>query len=232
MTMRLATRPNPIDWEPRETALVVVDMQNGFCMPGGYLDLVGYDVTGAQQVIAAIGALLPAVRAAGMPVVYLQSGFDPLYRVVGGPTAPVWHKSEAIVLMRERPELHGKLITRGGWDYEIVDALEPRPEDILVRKSRYSGFAGTDLDQQIRARRIRNLIFTGVATNICVETTLREAYSREYFVLLLEDATMQAGEPAMKQATLINVERYFGWVCGSTVLRNALAPARATADRA
>ena len=227
--MRLATRPHAIDWDPRETALVIVDMQNGFCMPGGYLDLVGYDVTGAQAVITVLNGLLPAVRAAGMPVVFLQSGFDPLYRVVGGPTAPVWHKSEALILMRERPELYGRLITQGGWDYEIVDALKPTPEDILVRKSRYSGFAGTDLDQQLRARRIRNLIFTGVATNICVETTLREAYSREYFVLLLEDATHQAGEPAMKQATLTNVERYFGWVCGSAVLRAALTPARASA---
>jgi ureidoacrylate peracid hydrolase len=221
-TLEIEARPHSISWNPLETALIVVDMQNGFCSPGGYLDKVGYDLSGARSVIEVIARLLPTVRRAGVKVVFLQSGFDKGYKVVGGPTAPVWHKSEALLLMRSKPELQGSLITEGGWDWELVDELVPEENDIVVRKSRYGGFSGTNLDQILRAYRIRNLIFTGIATNVCVETTLRESYGLEYFPLLLEDATHQAGPPEMKSATLTNVERYFGWVASSKQITDAL----------
>jgi ureidoacrylate peracid hydrolase len=169
------------------------------------------------------------VRNTGMKVVFLQSGFDADYKVVAGPSAPVWHKSEAIRLMRSEPKLNGSLITEGTWDYQIVDELLPKKEDIVVLKSRYSGFSGTNLDQVLRAYRIRNLVFTGIATNVCVETTLRDAYGLEYFPLLLEDATNQAGPPEMKAATLFNVERYFGWVSDTTALKRSLGVLKAAA---
>jgi ureidoacrylate peracid hydrolase len=227
--MRIDARPEPVEWKLSETALVVVDMQNGFCSAGGYLDKVGYDISGARQVIDAMADLLPVVRDAGMKVVFLQSGFDPDYKVVAGPSAPVWHKSEAILLMRSKPELHGSLITEGTWDYQIVDELRPQKQDIVVLKSRYGGFSGTNLDQILRANRVRNLVLTGIATNVCVETTLREAYGLEYFPLLLEDATSQAGPPEMKTATLFNVERYFGWVSDTTALKRSLGVLKAAA---
>jgi ureidoacrylate peracid hydrolase len=225
-TLMIEARPGAVEWQARETAIVVVDMQNGFLKPGGYFDLCGYDLGHASGTIAAVGAVVAAARQAAIPVVFIQSGFDARHTVVGGPTAPVWHKSEAQILMRERPEFAYKLITDGTWDYEIVDELAPRPEDIVVRKSRYSGFAGTNLDQVLRARRMRNLVFTGVATNACVESTLREAYHHEYFVLLLEDATHHAGPQFLKDATIWNVERFFGWVTPSRTFLEAL---RATA---
>jgi ureidoacrylate peracid hydrolase len=221
--LTIDARPGPIEWLLSETALIVVDMQNGFCSAGGYLDKVGYDISGTRPVIESIARLLPVIRAVGIKVVFLQSGFDPGYKVVAGPSAPVWHKSEAILLMRSRPELHGTLITEGTWDYQIVDELRPHDDDIVVLKSRYGGFSGTNLDQVLRAHRIRNLLFTGIATNVCVETTLREAYGLEYFPLLLEDATNQAGPPELKQATLFNVERYFGWVSDTAALIRAIS---------
>jgi ureidoacrylate peracid hydrolase len=113
--------------------------------------------------------------------------------------------------MHERPDLAYKLITDGTWDYELVDELKPREDELVVRKSRYDGFAGTNLDQVLRARRIRNLIFCGIAANVCVESTLRSAYHREYFPLLVRDATLQAGPDYLLDATVWNVERFLGW---------------------
>lgn len=205
-------RPLALDWRADETALVVVDMQNGFLKPEGYFDQVGYDLSHAPRTIAQVQRAVAAARLAGLFVTYIQSGFDAQHLVVGGDTAPVWHKSEAQVLMRERPELAYRLITEGTWDYALVDELLPEAGELVVRKSRYSAFAGTPLDQVLRARRIHNLVFVGVAANVCVESSLREAYHREYFCLLLEDATHHAGPPFLRDATLWNIERFFGWV--------------------
>lgn len=220
--LKIDARPHSAQWRSSETALVVVDMQNAFLKPGGYFDIVGYDLTYAPKTIAMVKLAVDAAHKAGLFVVFLQSGFDKRHLVVGGPTAPAWHKSEAQILMRDRPELAYKLITDGTWDYEIVDELKPGPEYLVVKKSRYSGFSGTNLDQVLRARRICNLVFSGVAANLCVETTLREAYSHEYFVLLLEDATRQAGPPYLMDATIWNVERFFGWVATTASFVQAL----------
>lgn len=216
-------RPVALDWNAAETALVMVDMQNGFLKPGGYFANVGYDLAHAPGTIARVQRAVQAARGAGMFVTYIQSGFDAQHLVVGGASAPVWHKSEAQVLMRERPELAGKLITEGSWDYALVDELQPAAGELVVKKSRYSAFSGTCLDQVLRARRIRNIVFCGVAANVCVESSLREAYHHEYFCLLLEDATHHAGPPFLREATLWNVERFFGWVAGLEAFEQALA---------
>lgn len=228
--LRIEARPATLQWGAAETALIVVDMQNGFLKPGGYFDNVGYDLAHAPSTIAAVARAVAAARAGGIQVVFIQSGFDARHLCVGGPTAPVWHKSEAQVLMHERPELAYRLITDGTWDYEIVDELVPGPDEPVIRKSRYSAFAGTSLDQYLRARRIHNLIFAGVAANVCVESTLREAYHREFFCLLLEDATHHAGPPYLREATLWNVERFFGWVSCNAALEVALGARQAIAE--
>lgn len=221
--LNIAARPHALQWNAAETALIVVDMQNGFLKPGGYFANVGYDLDHAPRTIAQVARTVEIARAAGLTIAFIQSGFDAHHNVVGGPTAPVWHKSEAQILMHERPDLAYKLITDGTWDYEIVDELKPRPEagDLVVRKSRYSAFAGTNLDQVLRARRIRNVVICGVALNVCVETTLRDAYHHEYFSLLVEDATHHAGPPYLRDASLWNIERFFGWICGLESLAQA-----------
>jgi ureidoacrylate peracid hydrolase len=212
--LNIDARPHPLEWNAAETALVVVDMQNGFLKPGGYFDNIGYDLGHAPGTIAQVVRAVEISRGAGLTIAFIQSGFDAHHNVVGGPSAPVWHKSEAQLLMHQRPELAYKLITDGTWDYEIVDELKPRPQDgdLVVRKSRYSAFAGTNLDQVLRARRIRNVVICGVALNVCVETTLRDAYHHEYFPLLLENATHHAGPPYLRDASLWNIERFFGWI--------------------
>jgi ureidoacrylate peracid hydrolase len=187
-------------------------MQNAYASPGGYLDLAGFDIGGAAAVIAQSAKVLQTARAAGMTIVYFQNGWDEDYVEAGGPGSPNWHKSNALKTMREKPELQGKLLARGGWDYDLVEALKPAPGDIVLPKPRYSGFFNSQLDSVLRARGIRNLVFIGIATNVCVESTLRDGFFLEYFGIMLEDATHQAGPEFLQQATIYNVEKFFGWV--------------------
>ena len=169
-------------------------MQNAYASPGGYLDLAGFDIGGAAQGDRADAPRCSRrARAAGMPVIYFQNGWDPDYVEAGGPGSPNWHKSNALKTMRARPELQGKLLARGGWDYELVEALAPQPGDIVLPKTRYSGFFNSQLDSVLRSRGIRNIVFVGIATNVCVESTLRDGFFLEYFGIMLEDATHQAG---------------------------------------
>ncbi len=217
----LPARPEPIRVNADETAIVVIDMQNAYASPGGYVDLAGFDISGAAGTIGKIANVLDTARAAGVTVVYLQNGWDPDYAEAGGPGSPNWHKSNALRTMRARPELQGRLLARGGWDYELVDALAPKPGDIRLHKTRYSAFFNSQLDSTLRSRGIRNIVFVGIATNVCVESTLRDGFHLEYFGVMLEDATHHLGPPMMQQATVYNVEKFFGWVsttadfCGS-----------------
>ena len=208
----LPARPEPIRVDADETAILVVDMQNAYASAGGYLDLAGFDIGGAERVIAQSAKVLDAARAAGLPIIYFQNGWDPDYVEAGGPGSPNWHKSNALRTMRARPELHGKLLARGGWDYELVEGLAPKPGDIRLHKTRYSGFFNSQLDSVLRARGIRNIVFLGIATNVCVESTLRDGFHLEYFGIMLEDATHQAGPDFLQQAAVYNVEKFFGWV--------------------
>jgi ureidoacrylate peracid hydrolase len=220
--LRLDTRPEPLEIDLARTAVVVVDMQNAFASPGGLLDLAGIDISGADKVVGQIGALLAAARAAGVQVIYLQTGYKPDLSNGGGAASPNPRKETALCLMRARPELKGKLLVEGTWDFQIVGALAPGAADIVVLKTRYSGFAGTQLDSVLRAREIRYLVFVGIATNVCVESTLRDAYFHEYWPVLVTDAALQAGPPDMHAATVFNVESFFGWTIGTGALIAAL----------
>jgi ureidoacrylate peracid hydrolase len=208
----LPARPEPIRVAVEETAIVVIDMQNAYASPGGYVDLAGFDIAGAAGTIGQIAKVLETAREAGVQVIYLQNGWDADYVEAGGPGSPNWHKSNALKTMREKPELQGKLLSRGGWDYDLVDALAPRPGDIQLAKTRYSAFFNSQLDSTLRARGIRNIVFVGIATNVCVESTLRDGFHLEYFGVMLEDATHHLGPDFIQAASVYNVEKFFGWV--------------------
>lgn len=218
----IPSRPDPVTFDLEETALIVVDMQNAYASRGGYVDILGSDLSEAPAVIQVIARVLVAVRPLNLPIFFTQNGWDHQLREAGGPGSPNWYKSNALKLMRQNSELSGKLLIKGTWDYDFVEALRPQPGDIILQKTRYSAFAGTDFDMLLRQRRIRNLIFTGIATNVCVESTLREAFHREYFCLLLSDATTQVGPPLLKETALANIEKFFGWVCSSEDFLSAL----------
>ena len=212
----LPARPEAISLDPATTAVVVIDMQNAYASPGGYVDLAGFDISGSAGVIGRIAQVLEVARGAGMPVVFLQNGWDADYVEAGTPSSPNFHKSNALKTMRARPELAGQLLARGGWDYELVDALQPKPGDIRVHKTRYSAFFNSQLDSILRARGIRTIVFVGIASNVCVESTLRDGFHLEYFGVMLEDATHHLGPDFVREATVYNVEKFFGWV-SSTV---------------
>ena len=208
----LPARPEPVKVSASDTAVIVIDMQNAYASAGGYVDKAGFDVAPAAATIGQIARVLEAARGAGMPVIYLQNGWDADYVEAGTPASPYWHKSNALKTMRARPELAGQLLARGGWDYELVDALAPHAGDICLHKTRYSAFFNSQLDSVLRARGIRTLVFVGIASNVCVESTLRDGFHLEYFGIMLEDATHHLGPDFVRQATVYNIEKFFGWV--------------------
>ncbi|UJE01918.1 pyrimidine utilization protein B [Serratia plymuthica] len=226
----MPARPEAIAFAPQETALIVVDMQNAYASQGGYLDLAGFDVSATAPVIANIKRAISAARAAGIRVIFFQNGWDNQYVEAGGQGSPNWHKSNALKTMRKRPELMGKLLAKGDWDYDLVDELQPQPGDIVIPKPRYSGFFNTQLDSLLRSYGIHHLVFTGIATNVCVESTLRDGFFLEYFGVVLADATHQAGPQFAQQAALYNIETFFGWVSDVDSFCDALiAPLSQTA---
>jgi ureidoacrylate peracid hydrolase len=227
----LNARPEKLEVDFACSAIVVVDMQNAFASKGGLLDIAEQDLTAAPAVVRSIRALLDAARPAGLPVVYLQMGYKPDLSNAGGPRSPNCYKELSMRLMRARPQLMGKLVTEGGWDFEIIPELAPHPEDMVIVKTRYSGFAGTTLDSQLRVRGIQYLFFTGIATNVCVESTLRDAYFHDYWPILLTDATMQAGDRSAQDATVFNVESFFGWTMSTGALCDALEAHRMIRSR-
>jgi ureidoacrylate peracid hydrolase len=211
-TLELTARPEALSLKAHETAIIVIDMQNAYASKNGYVDLAGFDISGAAGTIGKIDRTLTVAREAGIQIIYLQNGWDPDYVEAGTELSPNYHKSNALKTMRRNPNLQGQLLARGGWDYEIVEQLKPRPGDICIGKTRYSAFFNSQLDSILRARGIRNLVFVGIATNVCVESTLRDGFHLEYFGIMLEDATHHLGPDFLQKATVYNVETFFGWV--------------------
>lgn len=222
--VELPARPEAIAFPPSQTALIVVDMQNAYATQGGYLDLAGFDVSATKSVITKIHQAVTAARAAGIQIIWFQNGWDDQYIEAGDAGSPNFHKSNALKTMRKRPELQGTLLSKGSWDYALVDELTPQAGDIVLPKPRYSGFFNTPLDSMLRSRGIRHLIFTGIATNVCVESTLRDGFFLEYFGVVLEDATYQAGPTFAQQAAIFNIETFFGWVSNVDTFCESLQP--------
>lgn len=208
---KLDSKPNPLEVDFKKSAVVVVDMQNAFASKGGMLDIAGVDITGASRVIRVIRSVLDAARRMAVPIVHLRMAYKPDLSDSGGPNSPNPRKELAMTLMGSRPELKGKVLTEGTWDAEIVADLAAQPGDLVITKTRYSGFAGTPLDSQLRMRGAQYLFFAGIATNVCVESTLRDAYFHDYWPILVSDAAMPAGPASAHDATLFNVESFFGW---------------------
>lgn len=218
----LHTIPEPLGIDLHRTAVIVVDMQNAFVSKGGMFDHVGMDISGAGIVIERTRQIIDAAREAGCKICFLKMSYDPDYANSGGPESPHWHKEVGLVTMRNQPELWGRFLTKGSWDEEICQELVVKPGDMVVRKQRYSGFAGTKLDILLKAYNIKYCIYTGVATNVCVESTLRDGYFLEYWPILVSDAVDNAGPEFTQQATLWNVEALFGWVIDTPTLLEGL----------
>jgi ureidoacrylate peracid hydrolase len=222
-TILVPARPEAIRIARARSVLVVLDVQNAFLSKNGYIDLCGFDVSAAPAVIAAIGRVISAWRAAGLPIVYFQNGFSAELREATLTRSPLYYKSNALKYMRAHPEAHGRLVTEGSWDFDFVPELRPQAGDTVLRKARYSGFAGTNFEQYLDARGITTLVVVGVNTNVCVESTIRDAYHREYFAIMVPEATMPSGNRAIQEASVFNVETFLGWTTTVAALCSALA---------
>ncbi|QUN32586.1 cysteine hydrolase (plasmid) [Cupriavidus sp. KK10] len=211
--------PAPLQLDGASTALVVIDMQRDFIEPGGFGESLGNDVSLLAEIVPTVAALLALARRAGWFVVHTReshapdlSDCPPAKRLRGAPSMRIGD-----------PGPMGRILVRGEPGSEIIDALAPWVGELVVDKPGKGAFYATGLDQVLRSRGISQLVFAGVTTEVCVQTSMREANDRGYECLLVEDATASYF-PAFRQATL-DMVRSQGGIVGWTVPFQALAGA-------
>src|SRR5881392_201564 len=234
----LDAKPEPIAIDPAHTAVIVVDMENDFAAKGGMFDRAGVDVSGAQKAIGPTAKVLAAARQAGLKIVYLKMGYRPDLSDLGATDSVnrARHLKFGVGQKIQTPDgRESRLLIRDTWDTDIVPELKPQASDIVIYKTRFSGFYQTDLDATLKKFGIKYLIVTGVTTSICVESTVRDAMFRDYLCVMLRDCMSEPiGHDFPRtnhDASLLNAEALLGWVSDSDQLIKALAAKASQAAR-
>ncbi|ANK82018.1 MAG: isochorismatase [Rhizobiales bacterium NRL2] len=219
----IAAEPQSVVCDLNRTALVVIDMQNDFCAPGGWVDHLGQDFTPDRRPIEPLNTLIPPLREAGVPIIWVNWGnradlanMPPnqihLYKPDGG----------GIGLGEPLPGSGAPVLQKDSWAAAIVDELDTDPGDIFVDKHRISGFWDTPLDSILRNLGTRTILFAGVNTDQCVLHSLTDANFLGYGCILLEDCCATTSPEFCTEATVWNVRKCFGFVSDSTHVLAAL----------
>jgi ureidoacrylate peracid hydrolase len=214
--------PEPIGIDFAKTAILVVDMQHAFVSKGGYFDATGIDISAAEKIIHPCQKIISAGREKGIKIIYLQMEYSHDLSEKGSEESPGFIKSGVTAVLKQRPEVKDNLYMHGTWGAEIIEELKPQQGDTIIRKHRHDGFIETNLDHTLRTFGIKYLLFIGTATNICVESTLRHAFSLDYFPILVSDAVTPMGPRVTQEATIFNVQAIFGWVTSSERLLRSM----------
>lgn len=194
--------------QPATTALLLVDVQNDFCTAGGVMEREGADLAPVREMLPHLRRLLAAARAAGVYVVHVRNAYS---------TTDGRYLSASFLDVATR-RLAGRALTTiplcqpGSWGADHAPGFAPGDGEPVVLKHRYSGFHQTDLEMLLRVRGVRTVIPTGVATNVCVESTARDAFMRDFFVVFPSDGSATY-YPAAHAATLDTIRLHFGEVC-------------------
>jgi len=220
MTLHVDANPFTFDLDVKHSALVIIDMQRDFIEPGGFGETLGNDVALLAAIVPACQAVLAGWRKAGGLVVHTREAHKP--DLSDCPPAKRNRGNPRLRIGDVGPM--GRILVAGEPGNQIIGALAPRPDEIALDKPGKGAFYATGLHERLRVRGVRQLLFMGVTTEVCVQTSMREANDRGYECLLLEDCT-ESYFPAFKAATLAMVRAQgaiVGWTAPSTALLAAL----------
>ncbi len=219
---KIEAKPDPITIDIAASAVIVVDMQNDFGAEGGMFHRAGIDISMIQKAVVPTGKVITAARQSGIPIIYLKMAFKPDLSDAGPTDSPNYmrHQLLGVGTAVQAPNgAESSILIRDTWNTDILPALTPMAEDIVLYKHRYSGFFQTELDDILKRRGIKHLIVTGCTTSICVEATIRDAMSRDYSCVLLADCTAEPiGNDLSRsnhEASLLSIQMLLGWVSSS-----------------
>jgi nicotinamidase-related amidase len=206
-----------------KVACLVIDMQNDFCHPDGWLAHIGVDVSATKDPVAPLNTFLPALRSHGVPIIWVNWGNRPDLFNISAATRHVYNPTgTGIGLADPLPANQAPVLTKGSWAAAIIDDLNAHEADIYIDKFRMSGFWDSPLDSVLRNLGKTTLLFAGVNADQCVLTTLQDANFLGYDCILLRDCTATTSPHYCFQATIYNVNQCFGFVTDSTKILSSL----------